>query len=225
MKRICTVLLIFLLLCSISIPCFAAGTDSTQINVYAKAVRTTGENCYEAPLDGREASITTADGTSITVSLDGSQDLFLVVYEVTAADADAYSWFQNSTEGLGKNRKYYDIFFVDAEGNMVDAGNANVTVKLPADAESTKVSLLTTDGTTTRLSSSQSGRTVSFTISGNGYYVIASGSSTTIPTDPDNPKTGDSSCLLLWFILLLLSCCGGVAIVIRMKTGSKTHQK
>ncbi len=134
MKRICTAFLMLLLLCSISMTCFAAGTDSTQINVYAKAVRTTGENCYEAPLDGGNASITTADGTSITVSLDGSQDLFLVVYEVTAADAQAYTWFQNSTDGLGKNRKYYDIFFMDAEGNTVDAGNATVT--LPSDAAS-----------------------------------------------------------------------------------------
>ena len=162
MRRLLAMLLAVVLVCSMSIPAFAA-QDEKENNVTVKYVSTV-EGAYVAPVQNGVASIN-ADGVSVSVTGAPSNAKTLVVIPMTG---DALSWIDSCVDGDAKAA--YDIHFEDTEGNRISANGANVSVSVSG-SELT-VSSVNTSGADKNLSSTTSGSNVSFTTDGNDYYVI-----------------------------------------------------
>ncbi len=218
MKRIFSALLAAALLWLAGIPGLTGAAsmtapDSVEIQVYAKATHTTADHYYEAPPVGGEYSVVTGDGTIITlVPSPMPTGLYLVVYEITASDPQAYSWFSGCTSQLGSPRKYYEIYFADAAGNRVGQAYGMVTVTFPGGTVLTQVHALSTGGVLTRLSSHTWGQSLIFALTGSGYYILSAAPAATPPTESDNPGTGDDSHLYFWSALMTLSGCGCILL-------------
>ena len=163
MRRLLATLLAVLLVCSISIPVFAA-QDEKENNVTVKYV-TTVDGAYVAEVINGTASIS-ADGVTICVTGAPSTAKTLVVISMTG---DALSWIDSCVDGDAKAA--YDIHFEDTEGNRISANGANVSVSVSG-SELT-VSSVNTSGANKNLSSTTSDGSVSFTTDGNYYYVIS----------------------------------------------------
>ena len=163
MRRLLATLLAVLLVCSISIPVFAA-QDEKENNVTVKYV-TTVDGAYVAEVINGTASIS-ADGVTICVTGAPSTAKTLVVIPMAG---DALSWIDSCVDGDAKAA--YDIHFEDTEGNRISANGANVSVSVSG-SELT-VSSVNTSGTNKNLSSTTSDGSVSFTTDGNYYYVIS----------------------------------------------------
>ena len=162
MKRLMTMLLAVILVCSMSFPAFAA-QEEKENSVTVKYV-TTVEGAYVAELKNGAASIN-ADGVSVSVTGAPSNAKTLVVIPMTG---DALSWIDSCVDGEAKAA--YDVHFEDAEGNRIGANGASVSVAVSG-SELT-VSSVNTSGTDKSLSSTTSGGSVSFTTDGSHYYVI-----------------------------------------------------
>ena len=162
MKRLLAALLAVLLVCSISIPVFAA-QDEKENNVTVKYV-TTVDGAYVAEVINGTASIS-ADGVTICVTGAPSTAKTLVVISMTG---DALSWIDSCVDGDAKAA--YDIHFEDAEGNRIGANGVSVSVAVSG--SELIVSSVNTSGTDKNLSSTTSGSNVSFTTDGSHYYVI-----------------------------------------------------
>ena len=162
MRRLLAMLLTVVLVCSMSIPVFAA-QDEKENNVTVKYV-TTVDGAYVAEVINGTASIS-ADGVTVSVTGAPSNAKTLVVIPMTG---DALSWIDSCVDGEAKAA--YDIHFEDTEGNRISANGANVSVSVSG-SELT-VSSVNTSGTDKNLSSTTSDGSVSFTTDGNYYYVI-----------------------------------------------------
>ena len=162
MRRLLAMLLTVVLVCSMSIPVFAA-QDEKENNVTVKYV-TTVDGAYVAEVINGTASIS-ADGVTVSVTGAPSNAKTLVVIPMTS---DALSWIDSCVDGEAKAA--YDIHFEDTEGNRISANGANVSVSVSG-SELT-VSSVNTSGTDKNLSSTTSDGSVSFTTDGNYYYVI-----------------------------------------------------
>lgn len=162
MRRLLAMLLAVVLVCSMSIPAFAA-QDEKENNVTVKYVSTV-EGAYVAEVINGAASIS-ADGVTVSVTGAPSNAKTLVVIPMTG---DALSWIDSCVDGNAKAA--YDIHFEDAEGNRISANGANVSVAVSG-SELT-VNSVNTFGADKNLSSTTSGSNVSFTTDGNDYYVI-----------------------------------------------------
>ena len=162
MRRLLAALLAVVLVCSMSIPAFAA-EEEKENNVTVKYV-TTVEGAYVAKVKNGTASIS-ADGVSVSVTGAPSNAKTLVVIPMTG---DALSWIDSCVDGDAKAA--YDIHFEDAEGNRIGANGVSVSVAVSG--SELIVSSVNTSGTDKNLSSTTSGSNVSFTTDGSHYYVI-----------------------------------------------------
>ena len=162
MKRLLAALLAVVLVCSMSIPAFAA-EEEKENNVTVKYV-TTVEGAYVAPVQNGVASIN-ADGVSVSVTGAPSNAKTLVVIPMTG---DALRWIDSCVDGEAKAA--YDIHFEDTEGNRIGANGVSVSVA--ASGSELTVNSVNTFGADKNLSSTTSGSNVSFTTDGNDYYVI-----------------------------------------------------
>ena len=161
MRRLLAALLAVVLVCSMSIPAFAA--EEKENNVTVKYV-TTVEGAYVSDVKNGAASIS-ADGVSVSVTGAPSNAKTLVVIPMTG---DALSWIDGCVDGDAKAA--YDIHFEDAEGNRIGASSASVSIAVSG--SELIVSSVNTSGTDKSLSSTTSGGGVSFTTDGNNYYVV-----------------------------------------------------
>lgn len=162
MKRLLAALLAVVLVCSMSIPAFAA-EEEKENNVTVKYV-TTVEGTYVSDVKNGTASIS-ADGVSVSVTGTPSNAKTLVVIPMAG---DALSWIDSCVDGDAKAA--YDIHFEDAEGNRIGANGVSVSVAVSG--SELIVSSVNTSGTDKNLSSTTSGSNVSFTTDGSHYYVI-----------------------------------------------------
>ena len=162
MKRLLAALLAVVLVCSMSIPAFAA-EEEKENNVTVKYV-TTVEGAYVSDVKNGAASIS-ADGVSVSVTGTPSNAKTLVVIPMAG---DALSWIDSCVDGDAKAA--YDIHFEDAEGNRIGANGVSVSVAVSG--SELIVSSVNTSGTDKNLSSTTSGSNVSFTTDGSHYYVI-----------------------------------------------------
>ena len=162
MRRLLAALLAVVLVCSMSIPAFAA-EEEKENNVTVKYV-TTVEGAYVSDVKNGAASIS-ADGVSVSVTGAPSNAKTLVVIPMAG---DALSWIDSCVDGDAKAA--YDIHFEDAEGNRIGANGVSVSVAVSG--SELIVSSVNTSGTGKNLSSTTSGSNVSFTTDGNDYYVI-----------------------------------------------------
>ena len=162
MRRLLAALLAVVLVCSMSIPAFAA-EEEKENNVTVKYVATV-EGAYVSDVKNGAASIS-ADGVSVSVTGAPSNAKTLVVIPMTG---DALSWIDGCVDGDAKAA--YDIHFEDAEGNRIGASGASVSIAVSG--SELIVSSVNTSGTDKSLSSTTSGGGVSFTTDGNNYYVV-----------------------------------------------------
>lgn len=162
MKRLLAALLAVVLVCSMSIPAFAA-EEEKENNVTVKYV-TTVEGAYVSDVKNGAASIS-ADGVSVSVTGAPSNAKTLVVIPMAG---DALSWIDSCVDGDAKAA--YDIHFEDAEGNRIGANGVSVSVAVSG--SELIVSSVNTSSTDKNLSSTTSGSNVSFTTDGSHYYVI-----------------------------------------------------
>ena len=162
MRRLLAALLAVVLVCSMSIPAFAA-EEEKENNVTVKYV-TTVEGAYVSDVKNGAASIS-ADGVSVSVTGAPSNAKTLVVIPMAG---DALSWIDSCVDGDAKAA--YDIHFEDAEGNRIGANGVSVSVAVSG--SELIVSSVNTSSTDKNLSSTTSGSNVSFTTDGNDYYVI-----------------------------------------------------
>ena len=159
MKRLLATLLAVVLVCSMSFPAFAAEENKEQ-DVTAKYIVTaTGE--YRAEIKNGTA---TADGVTVTGAPTNAKTL--VVIPMTG---EALSWIDGCVDG--ETKAAYDIHFLDAQGNRINASGVSVSVSVSG--ADLVVSSVTPSGTDKNLSASVSGNTVSFTADGSHYYVIS----------------------------------------------------
>ena len=158
MKRLLSFALTFLILCSLSIPAFAAEiTDGSD--VVAK-YNITYEGAYRAEvIDGKA----TAGGISVTSAPESAVTLVVVPME-----GDALTWVDSCVSGDAVAA--YDIHFLDAEGNRINASGTMVSITVSG--SELQVSSVTTSGADSKLTSEVSGSRISFTTDGSHYYVI-----------------------------------------------------
>ena len=199
MRRLLAALLAVVLVCSMSIPAFAA-EEEKENNVTVKYV-TTVEGAYVSDVKNGAASIS-ADGVSVSVTGAPSNAKTLVVIPMAG---DALSWIDSCVDGDAKAA--YDIHFEDAEGNRIGANGVSVSVAVSG--SELIVSSVNTSGTGKNLSSTTSGSNVSFTTDGNNYYVVwekkTGGETPVTPNTPNSPQTGDNSMIWLWVTIAVVS--------------------
>lgn len=199
MKRLLAALLAVVLVCSMSIPAFAA-EEEKENNVTVKYV-TTVEGAYVSDVKNGAASIS-ADGVSVSVTGAPTNAKTLVVIPMAG---DALSWIDSCVDGDAKAA--YDIHFEDAEGNRIGANGVSVSVAVSG--SELIVSSVNTSGTDKNLSSTTSGSNVSFTTDGNNYYVVwekkTGGETPVTPNTPNSPQTGDNSMIWLWVTIAVVS--------------------
>lgn len=199
MKRLLATLLAVLLVCSMSIPAFAA-EEEKENNVTVKYV-TTVEGAYVSDVKNGAASIS-ADGVSVSVTGAPSNAKTLVVIPMAG---DALSWIDSCVDGDAKAA--YDIHFEDAEGNRIGANGVSVSVAVSS--SELIVSSVNTPGADKSLSSTTSGSNVTFTTDGSNYYVVwekkTGGETPVTPNTPNSPQTGDNSMIWLWVTIAVVS--------------------
>lgn len=158
MKRITSLILILLLLFSLSSSAFAAEISDGNDVVVKK--NTVYEGDYRAEVENRTAA---AGGVTVTNAPENA-----VMLVVVPMEGEALAWINGCVDGDAVAA--YDIHFLDADGNRINANGAKVSIAVSG-TELT-VSSVTTSGTDKALTSEVAGGKVSFTTDGSHYYVI-----------------------------------------------------
>lgn len=164
------------ILFALSTPTYAATTDifaenSYSIGVYAMA-KFEIEGEFSAPVVGDEATVVLDDGVRISAKNTPDGSCRLVIIPFSQNDTTAYKWVTDSIKDKGAPLHAYDIFFIDNEGNRINAEGALITLSCPhCTSEDAVVCSLTPNGTSKLLSAAGSRNSLSFTTDGSHYYV------------------------------------------------------
>ncbi len=210
MKKYLFIISVALLFSLCTVTCYA-------VNITAEATETV-DVCITVSHTPAEGVVTAEEANGVYVAEVGEElvitvkpqsqasDCSLVVYPIPETAAEAYGWLEACCESFGKDLLYYDIYFVDASGNRVDCGEFTVTVSMPDDSGTVKTAALDTEGVLTALENTVNGNTVTFTMTGNGYCVLASEAEA---EDSPLPPTGDkgTATLILLLIASLVTAC------------------
>lgn len=202
MKKTAVILIAAILSVFCLVPAFAA--DKRDIGVFAKSVYSISEGCYVAEEEDGAYTAELPEDVTVTVTPEVSDPtLRLVIAPITRQEAEAYLWLSERTADLGTNHLFFDIYFVDEYGVRVSTDRlALVRISLPTEYGTPKTATVSPDGIASLLSAAISGNSVSFSISGGGYYAIAMAEAGNLP------KTGDASHVHIWLALLLTSAAG-----------------
>lgn len=212
MRRILIVILTLICAFFVSMTCYAATeilTENKQsVSVYVAAdfeKNTSDPERFYCKVNGGKASVTLADGVTVSVSGIRADGLTLVVMPITKAETEAWEWFESCLENYGTNLLPVDIYFIDENGNSVKfSGSFSVSVTTSDKYTEPSVFYLSPDGKVTIIKCTSDGKTVTFETDHNSYYVIAEKVSQ-IPSNSHSPKTGDKSNMPIWIALLLVS--------------------
>ena len=209
-------------------PVFASTPEPVKIPVTVQSVQNTA--WVKAPVVQGRANVELEDGIQISVSGKVLDGLTLVVYPIPRSDEQAWAWIESCLEGYGTYLYPLDLFFVDDQGNRVEApGLFTVTVTGAGEYQTPAVFYLAQNGAVTRMKSQAKGTAITFTTNHNNYYVLAEAEGIHTPEEPDeegsgqpsdgntsqsggtSPQTGDDVQPLIWYALLLVS--GGVFVI------------
>ena len=194
MKRLVTFLLAGMLVCYSGMVCYAGDTatgekkEQTTFGFYATYLA--GEtNYFTAPVQQGNTELELPDGTVITVSGMENDDWTLVVYPVTAQDADAWKWFSACFEGKGSKIAPYEIYFLDGNGERILAENVTIGISLPETLKAPTAFSLDKDGAATALPSAIRDGKIVFKADASYYYVLAEKADADNPTPPAGEET------------------------------------
>lgn len=183
MRRILSILLIFILALSMSLTVFAAEGDK-NIDVYAKYEDNT-KGIYWADIQDGSANVI-ADGATISVSGATSVAKVLEIFPVPASESEALDWMGNQTSKHGTLSHAYIISLVDADGNKTSASGVSITITCPHCNGDEIVIGLNTNGMSTPIDTNNG----NFTANGSDYYIVAEKSQ---PTEITVPVRGDEN--------------------------------
>lgn len=169
MKKIASFILFFVLLYSMCSPAFA--TQMTNGNDVVAKYNITYKGEYRADVVEGKA---TAGGVTVTNAPANAVTLVIV-----PMSGNALSWVDGCVDGDAVAA--YDIHFLDAEGNRLDANGAKVSIAVSG--SNLIVYSVNTSGKDKTLTSAVSSGKVSFTTNGYPYYVIAKKTSDETPED------------------------------------------
>lgn len=171
MKKLTSILLAVIMLLSSTVTASATEGNldeqkpQAEIGVYAKTEYTL-DGAYTAPVTDGEATVTTPDGTiTVTDAPEGALTLVVIPME-----GEALAWVDGCVDGNALAA--YDIHFLDAQGNRINANGAKVSITAPSSDKALTVNSVTTSEADTPLTSEVSGGKVSFTTDGSHYYVL-----------------------------------------------------
>ena len=208
-----TMLLAVILVCSMSIPAFAAQEEKEQ-DVTVKYVSTV-EGEYSAPVTEGTATVEVED-VSVSVTGAPTTAVTLVVFPIPEREEEAHAWFAECLTEIGTPLAAYDIYFLTADGTRINASGAAVTIDYPTYEGELIVCSVSTDGTAKTLTSVVKDDKVTFTTDGSNYYVLAEKKSasttdpgtddpgTTTPDDPVSPPTGDDTMIWPWILVAIV---------------------
>lgn len=226
MKRISAILLTVILLLSMSVSAFAAG-ESKEIDVIAKYISEI-EGEYSAAVTGGTATVN-VDDISVSVTGAPAAAVTLVVVPIPESEKEAQAWFIERLEDTGTPLAVYDIYFLSADGDRINASGATVTIDCPSYEGELIVCSVSTDETTTPLTSTIEDGKVTFTTDGSTYYVLAEKKAPdttdpgmTTPNDPVSTPTGDDTMIWPWIVLVIVAICA-IFFLIFWKRRRKTN--
>ena len=200
MKRLLAALLAILLVCSMSFPAFAAEENKEQ-DVTVKYISIV-EGEYRAEIKNGTA---TAEGVTVTGAPTNAKTL--VVVPIPSSVSEAYEWFIDCLENVGKPLVAYEVYFLDADGNRISANGATISIGCSANGDLTVCSL-TAGGSYKDLSAEIKNGSAVFTANDGDYFILTEKNTDkpgNIPTEPINPPTGDDSMIWLWIVLATIS--------------------
>ena len=223
LKKVITAMSAAVLVLSCGMTAFAAeanlNTDTEQkdIGVYVKYVDNTVWNTVPTDEDG-EGSATLPDGTEVGISDADKTKGRLVIDPIT--EKEALDWINSVTDGKVKAPQAFHIYYLDDNGNLINANGISVSMKPGNTLQNPIVYSLKSDGSMELLSADVKNGTITFTTDGSPYYVLGEKDSGGTPSDPDDsPQTGDNSHIALWIALFAASVFGlaGTAIYSKRK--------
>ena len=193
LKKVITVMSVAVLAFSCGMTAFAAkanlNTDGSQkgIGVYVKYEDNT------VPIDENgKGSATLPDGTEIEISNANKTQGQLVIDPIT--EKEALDWISSVTDGKVKAPQPFHIYYLDDNGNLINADGISVTMKPETALTNPVVYSLKPGGSMALLSADVKNGTITFTTDGSPYYVLGEKDSSSTPSDPgDSPQTGGNS--------------------------------
>ena len=155
-------------------------TDGSQkgIGVYVKYVDNT------VPIDENgKGSATLPDGTEIEISNANKTQGQLVIDPIT--EKEALDWISSVTDGKMKTPQAFHIYYLDDNGNLINADGISVSMKPENTPQNPVVYSLKSDGSMELLSVDVKNGTITFTTDGSPYYVLGEKDSTISTLPPE----------------------------------------
>lgn len=212
MKRLFAIFTIWIMIASFTLPCYTVKAsvnekeDSVIGDVLAHFVRNT--QWEEATVKNGKAVVTTDDGYTITVTGIPTEAVILRVFSIPFSETSVRAWIVDCIGKQYNVQAAFDIWFVDANGNRINADGAQITIQ-KCERGCTIFSISTTSQTE-KLNNACKNGTVQFIADGSNYYALAKMASVAEKADSDNlavsdkhtsPITGDDGYGMLWFVL------------------------
>ena len=188
LKKVIAAMSAAMLICSCGMTVFAAeanlNTDTEQkdIGVYVKYVDNTVWNTVPTDEDG-EGSATLPDGTEVGISDADKTKGQLVIDPIT--DKEALDWTAGVTDGKVKAPRAFHIYYLDNNGNLINADGISVSMKPGNTLQNPVVYSLKSDGSLELLSADVKNGTITFTTDGSPYYVLGEKDSTIAKLPPE----------------------------------------
>ena len=188
LKKVITAMSAAVLVLSCGMTAFAAeanlNTDTEQkdIGVYVKYVDNTVWNTVPTDEDG-EGSATLPDGTEIEISDADKTKGQLVIDPIT--DKEALDWINSVTDGKVKAPQAFHIYYLDNNGNLINADGISVSMKPENTLQNPVVYSLKSDGSMELLSADVKNGMITFTTDGSPYYVLGEKESTIATLPPE----------------------------------------
>lgn len=188
LKKVIAAMSAAMLICSCGMTAFAAeanlntDTEPKDIGVYVKYVDNTVWNTVPTDEDG-EGSATLPDGTEVGISNADKTKGRLVIDPIT--DKEALDWINSVTDGKVKAPQAFHIYYLDNNGNLINADGISVSMKPGNTLQNPVVYSLKSDGSLELLSADVKNGTITFTTDGSPYYVLGEKDSTISTLPPE----------------------------------------
>ena len=175
MRRLLAMLLAVVLVCSMSFPAFAADENKEQDVTVKYIITVEGE--YRAEIKNGTAA---AEGVTVTGAPANAKTL--VVVPIPSSVSEAYEWFSECLEKIGKPLAAYEVYFLDVNDNRISADGATISIAVSGNKDLTVCSL-TAGGDYKDLSAEIKNGSAVFTANGGDYFILTEKKS-------DEPKPG-----------------------------------